>query len=522
MYNGYLYLREHDGNEHFKIDVNQNSPTYLRLIATVTESTSSTFYDWAYNPQDGLFYTVSYSNGQLLSIDPNTGTVVSLGSVGLGVNDTYGAVYFDNQGFLYIYNNTSGDIHRVDVDGVSKTGVLFSKARTGLNLNDGSRCADAPLPLDFGDAQDMSTSTVGIGIASGQFKTMLSNNGPRHVVNSFIPLMMGNGVTLENDGKPGAGANIDTDDGISSFPTLIGGTPQNIPGYSVQVTVTNLYPSTSAVLYGWIDWNCDGDFTISERDSIVIPANTSGGIVTLNWSNKFLTGPNGTAGTYARFRLSTDTAAKVSFGVASDGEVEDYYIPFTFALPIPSLSFFTVNPQSNIAGKKVIVNWAVEDNERYLKSFELERTNDLNNGFSLLAKINANGSVKNYDIIDQTPCDSINYYRLKIIDLDNNYNYSDVKIANFKGLGVNTSELNIFPNPFSSELYVYLKSTEASGYTISIYDAIGKKMSESIIDLSENEDKKLKYSMLNYANGIYFVHITKDGSAPLISKVVKQ
>ena len=55
----------------------------------------------------------------------------------------------------------------------------------------------------------------------------------------------------------------------------------------------------------------------------LVPVGTNNGIATL----VFPAVPNGVTGTtYARFRLSTDTAAADPFGPAQDGEVEDYAV----------------------------------------------------------------------------------------------------------------------------------------------------------------------------------------------------
>ena len=66
----------------------------------------------------------------------------------------------------------------------------------------------------------------------------------------------------------------------------------------------------------------------TERASVAVPNGTNNGIVTL----AFPAVPSGFGGTtYARFRLSTDTAAANPTGAAADGEVEDYGV--TINLP---------------------------------------------------------------------------------------------------------------------------------------------------------------------------------------------
>ena len=87
-------------------------------------------------------------------------------------------------------------------------------------------------------------------------------------------------------------------------------------------TVTINGGSGNARLYGWVDFNGDGDFADGNEQ-------ISDGTVTLAdgpYDLIFTVPDAGFVGTsYARFRVSTDT--NLSFdGAASDGEVEDYRV----------------------------------------------------------------------------------------------------------------------------------------------------------------------------------------------------
>ena len=64
----------------------------------------------------------------------------------------------------------------------------------------------------------------------------------------------------------------------------------------------------------------------TERASVAVPNGTNNLIKTLT----FPTVPTGSPGTtYARFRLSTDAAAAIPTGAATNGEVEDYRVTIT-------------------------------------------------------------------------------------------------------------------------------------------------------------------------------------------------
>ncbi|MEM7030747.1 MAG: SdrD B-like domain-containing protein [Chloroflexota bacterium] len=183
-----------------------------------------------------------------------------------------------------------------------------------------STAAAPPLQLtslDYGDLPDASPGT-----SSGNYETLNANSGPSHII---IPnLQIGSTVDPDIDGQQSTNANgddIDTEgddeDGVTIFPTLFAGQNTTIP-----VDVTNNTGSI-ATLYGYIDWNNDGDLDgIGESFTVTVPDGTNGS-VSLN-----VTVPIGAAiGTNlgARFRLSTNNSL-TSTGAATDGEVEDYFI----------------------------------------------------------------------------------------------------------------------------------------------------------------------------------------------------
>ena len=180
--------------------------------------------------------------------------------------------------------------------------------------------------VDLGDAPDTS-----FGTGTGDYSTLESNNGPRHLIDP--DLFLGAGVDPDNGLLQNITANADDVD--SALPDDEDGVlnPLDLQGtVGAQPRVTLLATNNTgseATLYGWIDYNQDGVFdNETERVSISVPDGTIGERFTLT----FPTIPDGSSGrTYARFRLSTDEAGQNSIGVVSDGEVEDYQ--FSIVLP---------------------------------------------------------------------------------------------------------------------------------------------------------------------------------------------
>ena len=251
--------------------------------------------------------------------------------------------FFDR--FLPAFGSASGQpSYRSEVDadgnGFIDPGDFFDEFLPNFGT---SRDTSGFLPWDFGDAPDTSA-----GSSAGNYRTLSSDNGPRHVI---VPeLFMGAAVDFEPEGVPNQSASgddvdqalPDDEDGLNhpaaDLTLTIGAAP------TVNVIVTNVTGS-NAMLSGWIDYNGDGVFdNAAERAQTVVSSGT-GGIATL----VFPIVPEGFTGTtYARFRLSTDAAASEPTGSASDGEVEDYVV--SIATPAFGIASGMVKIASDVDG----------------------------------------------------------------------------------------------------------------------------------------------------------------------------
>lgn len=314
--NGHYWLTGGGGSGDWaQIDLTTPTPQLLDS-GPIQGGGISTFtggVDWAYVPGGGDYlYRIMARDGEswLFRFNRSSGQHENLGSLGTLDSNSFGAVYADPDGFLYISNNQSGNIYRVDIHNVTAT--LFSAGPIS-GFNDGARCFRAPLPLDFGDAPD-------------SYDTLLASGAARHsapdysAVNNAAPLMLGETVDIEFDGQPSPDADgddssaTDDDDAVADPIAMVAGQP-----VSVDVFVTNI-TGQPATLAGWIDLDASGTFDTGERAApVTVPAGAATEF-TLNF-------PAGTAveNTYARFRVYPGNIADPEpAGPAEAGEVEDY------------------------------------------------------------------------------------------------------------------------------------------------------------------------------------------------------
>ena len=213
----------------------------------------------------------------------------------------------------------------------------------------GQNIASCP-GLDFGDAP-------------ASYNVSRTTNGAGHIIevdpNDVVTLKLGNLIDSEANGVASFSANaddtsnLDDEDGVASFPVIQGTNNLGFTNYTVNVALSNI-TSFSANLCGWIDWNNNGVFDASESACVAVANGATS--AQLVWPSTTLTGVTGSSvGTYARFRITTDALAGNSAnGAASNGEVEDYFIPFCI-IPAPTATLVT--PSTICSGAPVTINY---------------------------------------------------------------------------------------------------------------------------------------------------------------------
>jgi len=154
------------------------------------------------------------------------------------------------------------------------------------------------------------------------------------------------------------------------------------------------------------------------------------------------------------------------------------------AAPLPvELTRFTATPQSG----DVRLDWstATETNNDF---FQVEHSRD-GASFTALARVPGNGDSQapiSYRHVHENAPAGINYYRLKQVDYDGAYEYSDVVTAQVAG---GNEDIRLFPNPAHET--VQLQSNLRDQLRYSLFDAFGRLLRagtvapQGAIDLSD-------------------------------------
>ena len=164
------------------------------------------------------------------------------------------------------------------------------------------------------------------------------------------------------------------------------------------------------------------------------------------------------------------------------------------ALPVEWLDF---SCSESINGIDLHWSTATETNNSH---FEVERSIDGQSYETISAELSGagNSSFENhYDYLDKKPASSLNYYRIKQVDFDGQFEYSDVISCAYSKA---VDAIKLYPNP-AVDLVTVSTSIDES---VVVIDASGKPVYQA--QLVANEKHTIQVS--GFPRGVYFVKTT--------------
>lgn len=208
--------------------------------------------------------------------------------------------------------------------------------------------------------------------------------------------------------------------------------------------------------------------------------------------NSIFTGGIGDGWHYNNFSLAPNSIFK---GGVGDGWAKVIY-PLG-SLPLTLLSF-TGEQQS----KTNLLKW-VTSQEINTSYFELERSDNANN-YSVIKSLLAAGNssiARNYVSTDEHPFTGNNFYRLKMVDKDGKFTYSNIVLLRVLQ---NDVLLSVFPNPTADRLNIAISgSTNIGQIQLRLFDNAGKLVAEQ----SNTNNNGLTLDISKYASGVYLLKI---------------
>ncbi len=281
-----------------------------------------------------------------------------------------------------------------------------------------------------------------------------------------------------------------------------------------------------------------GYFVLAKNDD----AATNGGIVTVNYEYSSL--------------VFTNSEDEIILEDASGNEVDKVVYDNTFPLAVGSSMYLKILSSDNNVGS----NWAVsttsdgigDDNgspnnlgeatlpvefsdfysEKINNAVQLfwETRTELNNShfeierstngkkFVRIGEVQGNGTALEtqlYNFVDNSP-QQINYYRLKQIDFDGQFEYSKTIVVNMEHQA--TLDIRVFPNPTKNKFNIDFTNIIEQDVRIEIYNMNGQQVRSQILNVN---GQFVTVNITDLQSGIYIMNvITK--TRLMTRRIVKQ
>jgi hypothetical protein len=382
------------------------------------------------------------------------------------------------------------------IDGTSSTifnNLTINKSSNNVLLENSATVSNTliltsgNLDIQSSDLTISSGGTISGSSSSGYIKTSSTGVLVREVGASNVVFPVGNSsytpVTLNNTGTAD-NFNVRVENAI-----YLDGTSGNAITTDV-VNATWYIDETTANgsdVTATFQWNASDELTDFDRTQAFLS-----NYHTNQWNN-------GTASAASGSNPYTLTESSITsfspFIVASDAT----------ALPVELLYFY-----GEKEGENVCLDWqtATELNN---SDFEIEWSTDGIN-FEKIGEVAGNGTtteIQFYDFLHKNPVNGFNYYRLKQVDFDGAFEYSEVITITMERL--NDKIVNIFPNPVRNELNIVDGQGQAT-----IYNMLGQPVQQFAVSRGQ-----FTINTSELAKGQYILHIQRENGNIITKRFMK-
>jgi len=234
----------------------------------------------------------------------------------------------------------------------------------------------------------------------------------------------------------------------------------------------------------------------------------AGSVNTVNWEKGkeyalMTLQVNGTTPPNAKFELVTNNNWTRANNANFYQELNGLELQRGFYYLAIKVRSFTATPLSN---RTVQLNWEFES-ETDLAYSEVEYSID-GRAFGLIGTKAAHGETdrnnSEYDFLHTTPQAGINYYRIRMVDINGMEEYSQVRAINFDDL---EADFSVFPNPTSGPLTLVSRNLGkyAAGVHFQLMDNAGK-----VIMFNNVKDDNVTLDLSKMPSGAYYLKVMTD------------
>ena len=169
--------------------------------------------------------------------------------------------------------------------------------------------------------------------------------------------------------------------------------------------------------------------------------------------------------------------------------------------------------EGSVRGGKVSLIWETSWEEN-IEEYEVERARD---GFHFVTLGRVEAGKFSYDYLDKHPFIGDNYYRLKVIESDGSYYYSDLLQFQVKAQIVLK---NVYPNPVEQQLFIDFETADEEPVHVEIYNMLGQAIEQKEYNASFGQNQ-IMIATHSWESGFYWVEL-RQGITTEVVKVFKK
>ena len=489
-----------------KVYVSNYNSNYISVINTATNTVSATVgvgfqpYGVSVSPDGSKVYVANYSSNSVSVINSATNTVTATVMVGTG---PVGVSVSPDGSKVYVANNNSNNVSVIN----TATNTVIATVAVGI------------LPVSLGNfitnvpGCTGTTQSFTITVNPSTDATIAMANTTQTIPVSGITYFS-NGCTDNLIAKinPTGASPVS---GSTTAKVWIESTqPAQFVKRHYEITpATNTATATAKVTLYFTQPEFDAFNAVSAVDLPTGPADATGKANLLIEKRSGVSSDgSGLPSTYTGSIITIDpldadivwnvTASRWEISFDVTGFSGFFVKTAASVLPLRIINF-TGTKQANANA----LNWLTAD-EINTNQFELERSTD-GRSYNTIALIKANGNgSNNYSYTDNTAT-AMCWYRLKIMDTDGRFTYSNIVKLN----SLHSNNISVYPNPVQELFTIQGIDRSMLKTTVQLVDATGKLIKNIVITATVQQ-----VNIDNLNKGIYFLRFN-NGS---VIKVIKE
>ncbi|HRN26815.1 MAG TPA: YCF48-related protein [Ignavibacteriaceae bacterium] len=204
----------------------------------------------------------------------------------------------------------------------------------------------------------------------------------------------------------------------------------------------------------------------------------------------------------------------LGYAVGNNGLILKY--DDTTYIPVELISF-----EGKLGSNEIILSW-ITVSELNNQGYYIEKSFDKIN-WQTLTFIYGKGTtteINYYSFKDNQPINGKNYYRLKQVDFNGTFSYSEIIAVRYENFPLTLELFQNYPNPFNPNTSIKYSISKTEFVNISLYTILGDKVTELINEEKQPGSYTVTLNANNLSSGIYFYKMLTSSGFTAVNKLI--